>query len=126
MKPKTRKITIRFSAEEDADLLAWYDNLRGKKGEEIKNILRRQLSLTEKKEAPQLDASNLLADIRQIVDISIKGALEEYAIPSEKKATEIEEDTEANDLLDMLINNNRVELENDASEPKNAGWGDSW
>ena len=126
MKSKTRKITIRFSAEEDADLLAWYDNLQGKKGEEIKDVLRRQLSLTEEQEAPQLDASNFLANIRQIVNISIKGALEEYALPSEKKAMAIEEDTEADDLLDTLINNSCVELESDAPEPKNTGWGDNW
>ncbi|MBT7191786.1 MAG: hypothetical protein HN736_15120 [Anaerolineae bacterium] len=126
MKSKTRKITIRFSIEEDACFLAWYDSLRGRKGEKIKDVLRRELSLTDKEEAPQLYASNLLADIRQIVDAAITSALEEYALPSEKKATEIEEDTEAENLLDALVQNSRVELEDDAPKPKQEGWGNSW
>ena len=126
MNSKYRKITIRFSLEEDADFLTWYDNLRGRKGEQIRSVLRRQLSLTEKKEAPQLDASNLLANIRQIVDLALKSALEEYALPTEKKATDMEEDTEANDLLDALVQSSRVELEDDAPKPKQEGWGASW
>lgn len=127
MNSKYRKITIRFSIEEDADLLAWYDNLNsGKKGEIIKDVLRRQLSMSDKKEAPQLNASKLLADIRQIVDASIVGALEEYALPVEKKVAEKEEDTEAENLLDALIGSSRIDLEDDAPDPKNTGWGDSW
>jgi hypothetical protein len=126
MKSKYRKITIRFSYERDADLLTWYDSLRGRKGEEIRNVLRRQLSLTEKKEAPQLDAGNLLADIRQIVDVAITGALEEYALPTEKKVAEKEEDSEASNLLDALVQSSRIELEDDVPKPKKEGWGDSW
>ena len=126
MKPKTRKITIRFSIEEDADLLIWYDSLRGKKGEEIKDVLRRELSLTEKKESHQLDAGNLLADIRQIVDAAVTGALEEYALPIEKEATDIKEDAEAENLLDALVQSSRIELVDDAPKPKKEGWGDSW
>ena len=126
MNSKYRKITIRFSVEKDADFLAWYDNLRGRKGEEIKNVLRRQLSLTEKQESPQLDVGNLLADIRQIVDTAVTGALEEYALPSEKKATEIKEDVEAENLLDALVQSSRIELEDDTPKPKVEGWGDSW
>ena len=127
MKEKNIRIMFRFYETQDADLIAWYDDLpSGKKGEKIKSVLRRELPLTEEKEAPSLDAGNLLADIRQIVDLSIKDALEEYALPTEKKATAIEEDTEANDLLDTLINNNRIELEGDSPGPKNTGWGDSW
>jgi len=126
MKSKTRKITIRFSIEEDADLLTWYDSLRGRKGEKIKDVLRRELSLTEKKESHQLDAGNLLANIRQIVDLALKSALEEYALPTEKKATDFKEDTEAENLLDALVQNSRVELEDDAPKPKQEGWGASW
>ena len=128
MKSKTRKITIRFSVEEDTDLLAWYDSLRGRKGEKIKDVLRQKLSLTEKEETSQhqLDAGSLLADIRQIVDAAITGAFEEYALPSEKKTQAVEEDTEAENLLDALINNSRIELEDDAPEPEHEGWGNNW
>ena len=126
MKSKTRKITIRFSCEQDADLLAWYDNLRGRKGEKIKDVLRRELPLTEKKETPQLDVGNLLSDIRQIVDSAITGALEEYALPTEKEATDIKEDAEAENLLNALIESSRIDLEDDAPEPKHEGWGASW
>ncbi|MGP8330134.1 MAG: hypothetical protein ACT6FF_07440 [Methanosarcinaceae archaeon] len=126
MNSKYRKITIRFSLEEDAGFLAWYDNLRGRKGEQIRSVLRRELSLTEKKEAHQLDASNLLSDIRQIVDAAITGAFEEYALPAEKKVTEKEEDSEAENLLDALIGSSRIDLEDDAPEPKQEGWGASW
>ena len=126
MSPMSRKITIRLSHEDDADLLAWYDDIRGKKGEKIKDVLRRELPLTEKKETPQLDVGNLLSDIRQIVDSAITGALEEYALPTEKEATDIKEDAEAENLLDALIGSSRIDLEDDAPEPKHEGWGTSW
>jgi hypothetical protein len=127
MEDEITRVMLRFYKSKDADLIAWYDDLPPrKKGEIIKDVLRRQLSLTKKKETPQLDASNLLADIRQIVDVAIKSALEEYALPSEKKATDTKEDTEADDLLNALVSNSKIELEDDAPEPKKTGWGDSW
>ena len=128
MKEKITRIMFRFYETQDADLIAWYRSLPPrKKGEIIKDVLRRELPLTEKKETPQLDAGNLLADIRQIVDASIAGALEEYALPTEKKVAEKEEeDTEANNLLDALVQSSRIELEDDAPEPRQEGWGNSW
>ena len=60
------------------------------------------------------------------MEVAIQSALEEYALPTEKKAIEAEEDAEAENLLDALIQGSKIELEDEKPQSKNTGWGDSW
>ena len=123
MANNTRKITIRFHPDQDADLLSWYDTLRGEKGRSIKQALRRALLPDDPQNAPQLDAGNLLAEVREVVEIAIQSALEEYALPAEKKAIETEEDVEAENLLNALIQGSKIELD---SAPEKRALPDHW
>ena len=127
MKGQISRVMIRLYEPEDADLIAWYKKLPDRRrGEIIKNTLRHVLSQPDEKESSQIDGSNLLPEIREIVELTIRGALEEYALPTEKKAIEAEEDVEAENLLNALIQGSKIELEDEKPRSKNTGWGDSW
>ena len=124
MKGQILRVMIRLYESEDADLIAWYRKLPDRKrGEIIKNMLRNALSQPDEEEAPQLDGSNLLPEIREVVEVAIRSALEEYALPTEKKTIEAKEDAEAESLLDALIQGSKIELD---SAPKKGRLPDHW
>jgi len=73
------KLTIRLYPGQDDDLIAWLSELRlphGQKGDEIKQTLRRGIGQTGAvPPAATLDASALLADIRQVVEAVVQSAV---------------------------------------------------
>jgi hypothetical protein len=69
--PKPLKLTIRFYPAQDDDLIAWLGDMQtsyGKKGEAIKDALRRGLGTTSGGSSAPIDTGSLLADIRQVLE----------------------------------------------------------
>ena len=79
---KDLKITLRFYPGADDELIAWLNGLHlsyGKKGAAIKDVLRKGLSPTITNQPVRLDAGNLLADIRQVVEVAIQASLVSFS-----------------------------------------------
>jgi hypothetical protein len=102
---KEKKLTLRLRPGEDDDLIAWAESLQlsyGKKGVAIKNALRRGIRSDEAPPAAQLDTSNLLAEIRQVVEATMTTTLATISIAANTPSAEGEEDEYAKDCLDQL------------------------
>lgn len=73
--PKPLKLTIRFYPGQDDDLISWLGDMQtsyGKKGEAIKDALRRGLGTTSGgSSAPPIDTGSLLADIRLMFESAL-------------------------------------------------------
>jgi hypothetical protein len=73
--PKPLKLTIRFHPGQDDDLIDWLGDMQtayGKKGEAIKDALRRGLGTTSGgSSAPPIDTGSLLADIRLMFESAL-------------------------------------------------------
>ncbi len=117
-----KKLTLRLRSGADDDLIAWLDDLRlphGKKGEAIKNILRRGLESGEDPPTSKLDAGSLLVDIRQVVEATVTTALANISLTANTLATDSEEDEYANNCLDQL----GEELLFDLDDEEETSWG---
>ncbi len=100
-----KKITLRLNHVKDSDLIIWLDELQlpyGKKGEAIKNALRRGIRSDEVPPAAQLDTSDFLAEIRQVVEATMTTTLATISIAANTPSAEGEEDEYAKDCLDQL------------------------
>ncbi len=119
---KEKKLTLRLRPGEDDDLLIWLDELRlphGKKGETIKDTLRRGLRSAETPSVTKLDAGNLLADIRQVVEATLVSALANISLEASSPMESAEEDEKIGVCLDQLGESLLFELDDDRDE----GWG---
>ncbi len=122
--PEEKKITLRLRPGEDDDLLAWVDGLRlphGKKGEEIKDTLRRGIGSEEAAPAAQLDAGNLLADIRQVLEATLSTQLANLSLRANAPVSDTEDDEYANACLDQLGD----ALLFDVDDEDEQGWGNA-
>jgi hypothetical protein len=100
------KLTIRLYPGQDDDLIAWLSELRlphGQKGDEIKNALRRGIGQAGTiPPAATLDASALLADIRQVVEAALQSAM--LTPPSQQSASSADKSEQLMSKLDQAMN----------------------
>ena len=100
--PKYLKLTIRFYSGQDDDLIAWLDDMRvsyGKKGETVKDVLRKGLGGTGSVSAVPLDTGTLLADIRQVMESVLASHAIQPTVRTEAKA---QDDALAEERLSRL------------------------
>ena len=119
---KETKITIRLKSGEDDELIAWLkaiDSSYGKKGPEIKAALRRGIGNPGAAPAAQLDAGNLLADIRQVLEATLSTQLANLSLRANAPGLDTEEDEYANACLDQLGD----ALLFDVDDEDDQGWG---
>ncbi len=99
------KITIRLYPGQDDDLIAWLSKLRqprGQKGQAIKDALRRGIGQAGTvPPAAALDASALLADIRQVVEAALQSAM--ITPPSQQSASSADEAEQLMSKLDQAM-----------------------
>jgi hypothetical protein len=99
---KYLKLTTRFYPGQDDDLIAWLEDMHasyGKKGETVKDVLRKGLGAGSSNSAIQLDTGSLLADIRQVVE----SALASHALqPTVQTEAESQDDALAEEQLSRL------------------------
>jgi|GEM_PF-1893479 len=115
---KYLKLTIRFYPGQDDDLIAWLEEMRasyGKKGETVKDVLRKGLGAVDSKSAIPLDTGSLLADIRQVIESSLAS----YAFqPAVQEAEKSKDDEIAEERLSRLD----LDLSLDLPKPQIKTW----
>ena len=119
---KETKITIRLKSGEDDELIAWLeaiDSSYGKKGPVIKAALLRGIGNPGAAPAAQLDAGNLLADIRQVLEATLSTQLANLSLRANAPVSDAEEDEYANACLDQL--GDALLFDVDAEDDQ--GWG---
>lgn len=102
--PKHLKLSIRFYPGQDDDLIAWLEEMRvsyGKKGETVKEVLRKGLGATGSGPEVQLDAGSLLADIRQVIESSFASYAFQPTVQTEAKSRDDEIAEERLSRLDL-------------------------
>jgi hypothetical protein len=100
--PNNLKLTIRFYRGQDDDLIAWLEEMRasyGKKGETVKDILRKGLGATGSGSAVPLDTGSLLADFRQVMESTLASFAFQPTVQTETKP---QEDALAEEQLSLL------------------------
>ena len=83
------KLTIRFYPGQDDDLIAWLEEMRasyGKKGETVKDVLRKGLGAIGDSSIVPLDTGSLLADIRQVMESTLASFTFQPASQAEAKS----------------------------------------
>ena len=100
------KLCLRLHADRDADLIAWLaalDDLPfGGKGEAIKAVLRRGIDAADP--SPAVDISDLLVQVRAVVETAVASALANAQVvmrPVAAEAPTLETDA----MLDALAEN---------------------
>ena len=102
--PQELKITLRLYPGPDDELIVWLNGLNlpyGKKGEAIKDALRRGLGQSATTNPAALDAGSLLADLRQVIEASIQTSLAGLAVNS-PAANETDQTEQVEDRLSRL------------------------
>jgi len=102
--PQELKITLRLYPGPDDELIVWLNGLNlpyGKKGEAIKDALRRGLGQSATTNPATLDAGSLLADIRQVIEASIQTSLAGLAV-NPPAANETDQTEQVEDRLSRL------------------------
>jgi hypothetical protein len=118
---KYLKLTIRFYPGQDNDLIAWLEEMRasyGKKGETVKETLRKGLGTANSGSAVALDHGSLLADIRQVVESSFASYAFQPAVQAEAKSQEEDAAEERLSRLDLG-------LSLDPPKPMPKKWGEA-
>lgn len=118
--PNNLKLTIRFYPGQDDDLIAWLEDMRasyGKKGETVKDVLRKGLGAADSGSAVSLDTGSLLADIRQVIESSLASFAFQPAVQAEAKS---QEDDAAEERLSRLD----LDLALDPPNPQIKTWGE--
>jgi hypothetical protein len=117
---KYLKLTIRFYPGQDDDLIAWLEEMRasyGKKGETVKDVLRKGLGTTGSSSAMPLDTGSLLADIRQMMESSLAS----YAF---QPAAHVDAKVQDDDLAEERLSRLDLGLSLDPPEPLPKKWGE--
>ena len=115
------KLTIRFYPGRDDDLIAWLEEMRtsyGKKGETVKDVLRKGLGATGGGSAVPLDTGNLLAEIRQVVEAT-------FASFAFQPAKQLEAKPQDEDLVEERLSRLDLGFSLDPPTPQKKGWGES-
>ncbi|MCJ7434528.1 MAG: hypothetical protein MUO77_13665 [Anaerolineales bacterium] len=103
---KHLKLTIRFYPGQDDDLIAWLEEMRtsyGKKGETVKDVLRKGLGATGSGSAVQLDMGSLMADIRQMMEAALASYAFQPAVQAEAKSQDDDLAEERLSRLDLSL-----------------------
>lgn len=114
------KLTIRFYPGQDDDLIAWLEEMRvlyGKKGETVKDVLRKGLGATGSGSAVPLDTGNLLAEIRQVVEATFASFAFQPAMKEEAKPQD-------DDLVEERLSRLDLGFSLDPPTPQKKAWGD--
>ena len=105
--PKPLKLTIRFYPGQDDDLISWLGDMQisyGKKGEAIKDTLRRGLGTTSgDSSSPPIDTGSLLADIRLMFESALASHTFQPATLCDVKDGEAQRVEERLALLDQSL-----------------------
>jgi hypothetical protein len=116
--PNNLKLTIRFYPGQDDDLIAWLEEMRasyGKKGETVKDVLRKGLGATGNGSAVPLDTGSLLADIRQVMESTLASFAFQPALQAEAKSQD-------NDLAEERLSRLDLGLSLDSPKPQIKTW----
>ncbi len=116
--PNNFKLTIRLYPGQDDDLITWLEEMRasyGKKGENVKDVLRKGIGTTISSSAIPLDAGSLLADIRQVLESTLASFAFQPSLQAEAKSQD-------DDLAEERLSRLDLGLLLDPPDPQRKTW----